>query len=47
MFSTIINTLGLCILGGKYILILILTALTVFSGSFNPEIAVLQLAENN
>ena len=44
MFGTIINTLGLCIIGGKYILMLILAAMTVFSGSINPEL--LAFADN-
>lgn len=37
MFGSVINTLGLCIIGGKYILMLILAAMTVFSGSINPD----------
>lgn len=37
MLGTAINTIGLCIIGGKYILILILAALTLSSGSISPE----------
>ncbi|WP_265694870.1 hypothetical protein [Photobacterium obscurum] len=40
MLGTAINTIGLCIIGGKYILMLILAAMTVFSGSFSPELFV-------
>lgn len=43
MLSNAINTIGLCIIGGKYILVLILAAMTASSGSFNPEF----LAFNN
>ncbi|ELR67483.1 hypothetical protein C942_01412 [Photobacterium marinum] len=37
MLGKAINTIGLCIIGGKYILILILAAMTLSSGSFEPE----------
>ncbi|MEJ2762508.1 hypothetical protein VV869_00670 [Photobacterium sp. MCCC 1A19761] len=37
MLSQAINTIGLCIIGGKYILMLILAAMTLFSGSLAPE----------
>jgi hypothetical protein len=37
MLGTAINTIGLCIIGGKYILILILAALTLSSGSVSPD----------
>ncbi|WP_267900010.1 hypothetical protein [Photobacterium chitinilyticum] len=43
MLGKAINTIGLCIIGGKYILMLILAAMTVFSGSISPEL----LAFNN
>lgn len=43
MLGKAINTIGLCIIGGKYILMLILAAMTIFSGSINPEF----LAFNN
>ncbi|WP_261602254.1 hypothetical protein [Photobacterium sp. TY1-4] len=41
MLSQAINTIGLCIIGGKYILMLILAAMTLFSGSLAPELITL------
>ncbi|WP_255389986.1 hypothetical protein [Photobacterium atrarenae] len=41
MLSQAINTIGLCIIGGKYILMLILAAMTLFSGTLTPELIVL------
>lgn len=38
MLSQAINTIGLCIIGGKYILMLILAAMTLFSGTLTPEL---------
>ena len=37
MFDTAINTIGICIIGGKYVLMLVLAAMTIFSGSISPE----------
>lgn len=37
MLSSAINTIGLCIICGKYVLMLILAAMTIFSGSISPD----------
>ncbi|WP_299018263.1 hypothetical protein [uncultured Photobacterium sp.] len=38
MLGKAINTIGLCIIGGKYILMLILAAMTLFGGSLEHEL---------
>ncbi|MDO6497197.1 hypothetical protein [Photobacterium sanguinicancri] len=45
MLGSAINTIGLCIIGGKYILMLILAAMTAFSGSINPDAFSFVMAE--
>ena len=38
MINEAINTIGLCIIGGKYLLVLLLAAVTALSGSASPEL---------
>ncbi|WP_318924723.1 hypothetical protein [Photobacterium sp.] len=47
MLSSVINTIGLCIICGKYVLMLILAAMTIFSGSFNPEVLAFPIIESS
>ncbi|WP_169753875.1 hypothetical protein [Photobacterium aquae] len=45
MFGQAINTIGMCIIGGKYLLMFILAAITLTTGAVQADIAQLAMVE--
>lgn len=42
MWNSVINTIGMCLIGGKYMLMFILATTMFFSGSFSTEMIMMQ-----
>ncbi|GHA55958.1 hypothetical protein ACFFLZ_14910 [Photobacterium aphoticum] len=45
MFSKAITAIGICVIGGKYLLMLILAAITLSTGSLQADLIQLAAAE--